>query len=48
MINILPLLSSLVKEMTEGKFSEDWTLVAKTAIAEAVLNLTRNETIAVQ
>jgi len=31
----------LLKEITQGKFSEDWTYIAKSAIAEAVLNLTR-------
>ena len=31
----------LLKEMTKGKFSGDWTYIAKSAIAEAVLNLTR-------
>ena len=27
--------------MSEGKFGEDWTHVTKSAIAEAILNLTR-------
>jgi E3 ubiquitin-protein ligase MYCBP2 len=27
--------------LLQGKFSEEWTLVSKSAIAEAVLNLTR-------
>jgi len=31
----------LLKDITQGKFSEDWTYIAKSAIAEAVLNLTR-------
>ena len=30
----------MLREMSQGGFSEDWTYIAKSAIAEAVLNLT--------
>ena len=32
---------SMLKDMMQGKFSEDWSHIAKSAVAEAVLNLTK-------
>jgi len=34
---------SLLKDMTEGKLSEEWSAITKSAIAENILNLTRLE-----